>query len=54
MLMIVTIYCFGGNKCGEEWILDSRSLHMTPNTKFFSNYEKVDGRKVILGNDDTC
>jgi Pol polyprotein len=42
-------------KVFDSWILDSGcSRHMTFNSKFFSTYQKVDGRKVTMGNEASC
>ena len=42
-------------KGGDSWILDSGcSRHMTFNSNFFSTYQKVDGRKVTMGNEACC
>ena len=39
---------------GKEWILNSGcSFQMTTHKEFFSTYEKGDGGKVTLGNEDT-
>ena len=42
-------------KGGDSWILDSGcSRHITFNSRFFSTYQKVDGRKVTMGNEASC
>ena len=42
-------------KGGDSWILDSGcSRHMTFNSNFFSTCQKVDGRKVSMGNEASC
>ena len=49
--LVVTIEYKGG----ESWVLDwGCSCHMTSNSSFFSNYQKVDGRKVTMGNKASC
>ena len=42
-------------KSEDEWILDSGcSFHMTPNRSWFSTFKKIDGGKVLLGNNKEC
>ena len=42
-------------KFSDEWILDSGcSFHMCPQKDFFITFEKVDGGRVLLGNNLTC
>ena len=39
----------------DDWILDSGCTHhVTPNRKFFSTYEPIDGGDVLMGNDAPC
>ena len=42
-------------KGGDSWVLDSEcSSHMTSNSSFFSSYQKSNGRKATMGNEDSC
>ena len=39
-------------KPGDEWILDSGcTFHMTPRRDWLMNFKKIDGGKVLMGND---
>lgn len=39
----------------DEWILDSGcSFHICPNKHLFKTFERVDGGKVLLGNNLAC
>lgn len=43
------------NRPKFEWILDSScSYHMCPHRDWFSTYEYVEGRVVIMGNNTQC
>ena len=39
----------------DEWILDSKySYHKSPNRDWFSTYQLMDGRKVLMVNNIAC
>ncbi|KAL4031342.1 hypothetical protein IC575_009619 [Cucumis melo] len=39
----------------DAWIMDSGcTFHMTPHRDFLTNFQKVDGGKVLLGDNGTC
>uniref|UniRef100_A0A803PXN5 Retrovirus-related Pol polyprotein from transposon TNT 1-94-like beta-barrel domain-containing protein n=1 Tax=Cannabis sativa TaxID=3483 RepID=A0A803PXN5_CANSA len=43
------------HKDNDEWILDSGcTYHMSPNKDWFIDYSKIDGGKVMMGNDQKC
>ncbi|PKI57141.1 hypothetical protein CRG98_022431 [Punica granatum] len=43
------------NSLETSWILESRcSYHMCPNREFFIMYEKIEGGKVLIGNNNAC
>lgn len=49
------VLAISNKKSGDEWVLDSGcSFHMTPNESWLLDLSKIDGGKVLLGNNKEC
>lgn len=49
------VLAISDKKSNNEWVLNSRcSFHMTPNEAWFSTITKIEGGKVLLGNNKEC
>ncbi|KAL8528974.1 hypothetical protein ACS0TY_006443 [Phlomoides rotata] len=49
------VLTISADRLDDEWVLDSGcTFHMCPNECWFKNLEKLDGKSVLLGNDNSC